>query len=294
MRHPPGSRWPGCAAPDAGHVFVIGHAGQGAEIPAIGRKLLTQTPVSGSVIVPAGLDFGAGLMAMSSSFTWTCSSSDRRAKTDRGRTGPRWKSPQGAAWQAADIVMAWHVPVLLRCAHAGPRQPDQRRPSGAARPSVRQSGWPGSVPAQLPTPVYRSLPIIGRPLARGRIQARARPYTGSCSASTWCRSEMESSRWASWCGRPRSMRSVERFTGRRLPSWDSRNRRRSRFVSAEIVSPAGRVAFHQGRASGACRATTRRRVRLCAAACGGHHVSPNSAAAEDSTGGTRPGERCAS
>ncbi|BCL33394.1 hypothetical protein GCM10017557_82530 [Streptomyces aurantiacus] len=36
-----------------------------------------------------GLDFAPGSSAMSSSFTWTCSSSDRRAKTaDRGRERP--------------------------------------------------------------------------------------------------------------------------------------------------------------------------------------------------------------
>lgn len=39
---------------DADYLFLIDHAGRGAEIPADGVELLTGKPVTGSVTVPEG------------------------------------------------------------------------------------------------------------------------------------------------------------------------------------------------------------------------------------------------
>ncbi|GGW95491.1 Beta-galactosidase C-terminal domain [Streptomyces lomondensis] len=39
---------------DAGYLFLIDHAGRGAEVPADGVELLTGKPVTGSVTIPEG------------------------------------------------------------------------------------------------------------------------------------------------------------------------------------------------------------------------------------------------
>jgi hypothetical protein len=69
---------------------------------------------------------------------------------------PRWESPWGAAREAAGVVMAWHVPFLLRYVHAGAQRPDRRRILLAGelggRRLLRLGGPSASTPARTARP----------------------------------------------------------------------------------------------------------------------------------------------
>src|ERR1041384_5473637 len=113
------------------------------------------------------------------------------------------------------------------------------------RPCVRvPTASLGPVPALLPTPGYRPLPIIGQPCAWG-----ANPGSGALVPRVVLGVDAvplgDGDQPPGELVRAAEVDALGGALDRAAPAVsDSRNRRRSRFVSAETVSLARRVASH--------------------------------------------------